>query len=75
MSVLTSSVAPTLTLPQSVWVQDVPLRAKPIPNDSKATDFPAAFIRVLRGLNVAPALINLINNGVGLPVHLHTTIY
>ncbi|GJE97021.1 tyrosyl-DNA phosphodiesterase [Phanerochaete sordida] len=43
----------------SVWLQDVPLRATPITHDSKAHDFPAAFMRVLHGVNVAPALISL----------------
>ncbi|KDQ55780.1 hypothetical protein JAAARDRAFT_159157 [Jaapia argillacea MUCL 33604] len=40
----------------TVWVQDIPLRASPIPHDPKATDFPATFERVLKALNVRSAL-------------------
>ena len=48
---------------QTAWVQDVPLREKPIPRDAKATDFPAQFERVLKALNVEAALRTLrINN-------------
>ncbi|THG97927.1 hypothetical protein EW026_g4163 [Hermanssonia centrifuga] len=47
----------------SVWVQDVSLRSTPIPHDSKAADFPSAFTRVLRAVNVAPALLTLSKNG------------
>ncbi|KIP12180.1 hypothetical protein PHLGIDRAFT_124343 [Phlebiopsis gigantea 11061_1 CR5-6] len=47
----------------SVWVQDVPLRPAPIAHDAKASDFPTAFTRVLRAVNVVPALLTLIRNG------------
>ncbi|EKM52233.1 uncharacterized protein PHACADRAFT_148739 [Phanerochaete carnosa HHB-10118-sp] len=47
----------------SVWLQDVPPRPSPIAHDSKANDFPMAFMRVLRGVNVAPALLTLTKNG------------
>ncbi|CAL1698599.1 unnamed protein product [Somion occarium] len=47
----------------SVWVQDVPLRPRPIPHESKANDFPAAWTRILHSLNVAPALITMVKNG------------
>ncbi|EPS99962.1 hypothetical protein FOMPIDRAFT_1060549 [Fomitopsis schrenkii] len=46
----------------TAWVQDVPRRPSPIAHDPKADDFPAAFVRVLHGLNVAPALTSHINN-------------
>ncbi|EMD34993.1 hypothetical protein CERSUDRAFT_54191, partial [Gelatoporia subvermispora B] len=36
----------------TAWVQDIPKRPTPIPNDPKADDFPAAWIRVLRTLNI-----------------------
>ena len=45
-------------------MQDVPQRPSPIPHDSKATDFPAAMTRVLRAVNVVPALITHAKNGV-----------
>ncbi|KAK7684382.1 hypothetical protein QCA50_012329 [Cerrena zonata] len=47
----------------SVWMQDFPLRSAPIPHDSKASDFPATWTRILRSLNVAPALITMGKNG------------
>ncbi|KJA22168.1 hypothetical protein HYPSUDRAFT_41333 [Hypholoma sublateritium FD-334 SS-4] len=41
----------------SVWLQDIPLRSKPVPHDPKATDdFAAALQRVLLGVNVKAAL-------------------
>ncbi|KZT68593.1 phospholipase D/nuclease [Daedalea quercina L-15889] len=46
----------------TAWVQDVGKRASPIAHDPKADDFAAAFIRVLRALNVGPALISHLNN-------------
>jgi len=46
----------------SVWLQDIPPRSAPIPHDPKADDFPAAFIRVLRAISVAPALISHLRN-------------
>ncbi|EPQ56055.1 phospholipase D/nuclease [Gloeophyllum trabeum ATCC 11539] len=44
----------------TVWLQDIPLRSSPIPHDPKATDFPAAFERVLKALNVRAALDNML---------------
>ncbi|TFY63635.1 hypothetical protein EVJ58_g3136 [Rhodofomes roseus] len=46
----------------TAWVQDVPKRPSPIAHDSKVDDFPAAFSRVLRALNVGPALTSHVNN-------------
>ncbi|KAG9050325.1 hypothetical protein FS837_006197 [Tulasnella sp. UAMH 9824] len=40
----------------TAWVQDIPLRVKPIEHDPKADDFPAQFQHVLSKLNFAPAL-------------------
>ncbi|KAF9480645.1 phospholipase D/nuclease [Pholiota conissans] len=41
----------------TVWLQDIPLRVKPIPHDPKSPDdFAAAFQRVLYAVNVRPAL-------------------
>ncbi|KAG8915391.1 hypothetical protein FRC01_003676, partial [Tulasnella sp. 417] len=40
----------------TAWVQDIPIRPKPIEHDPKADDFPAQFQRVLSKLNFAPAL-------------------
>ncbi|KIO27808.1 hypothetical protein M407DRAFT_72614 [Tulasnella calospora MUT 4182] len=40
----------------TAWVQDIPLRPKPIEHDPKADDFPAQFQHVLTKLNFAPAL-------------------
>jgi hypothetical protein len=51
-------------------VQDVPRRAQPIVHDAAARDFPAAFARVLRALNVAPALLALARNGVRVSLSL-----
>lgn len=48
-------------------MQDFPLRSAPIPHDSKASDFPATWTRILRSLNVAPALITMGKNGVSPP--------
>ncbi|CAL1698618.1 unnamed protein product [Somion occarium] len=47
----------------SVWVQDVLLRPRPTPHESKVNDFPAAWTRILHSLNVAPALITMVKNG------------
>ncbi|KZT19086.1 phospholipase D/nuclease [Neolentinus lepideus HHB14362 ss-1] len=44
----------------TVWLQDIPLRSKPVSHDPKATDFPAAFERVLKALNVRAALDNML---------------
>ncbi|TCD60766.1 hypothetical protein EIP91_009535 [Steccherinum ochraceum] len=46
----------------TVWVQDFPLRSSPIPHDSKATDFPATLTRILRSVNVVPALLSMVKN-------------
>ncbi|KAG8952310.1 hypothetical protein FRC04_004738 [Tulasnella sp. 424] len=40
----------------TAWVQDFPLRSKPIEHDPKADDFPAQFQHVLSKLNFAPAI-------------------
>ncbi len=49
--------SPSKSIVQSVWLQDIPLRARPIPHDPKATDdFAAALQRVLLGVNVKAAL-------------------
>jgi hypothetical protein len=41
---------------QTVWMQDFPLRDKPIAHDCTATDFPATFQNVLKAADVEPAL-------------------
>ncbi|OCH86596.1 phospholipase D/nuclease [Obba rivulosa] len=46
----------------SVWLQDIPKHPVPIRHDPKADDFAAVWIRILRALNVAPALISLLRN-------------
>ncbi|PCH43297.1 phospholipase D/nuclease [Wolfiporia cocos MD-104 SS10] len=46
----------------SAWVQDVPKRRSPIRHDPKADDFAAALVRVLRSINVGPALDNQLKN-------------
>ncbi|EGN94780.1 hypothetical protein SERLA73DRAFT_171190 [Serpula lacrymans var. lacrymans S7.3] len=41
----------------AIWLQDVPLRPQPLPNDPKAVDnFATVMQRVLHALNVRPAL-------------------
>ncbi|KAI0087489.1 tyrosyl-DNA phosphodiesterase-domain-containing protein [Irpex rosettiformis] len=52
----------------SVWVQDIPARANPLAHDPKADDFPSIMVRILRSVNVAPALITLMRNGHNLPL-------
>lgn len=52
------------TLYQTVWVQDIPIRQTPIAHDPKASDFPTAFERVLKALNVGPALTSFVHNDV-----------
>ncbi|KAI0944736.1 hypothetical protein AcW1_002374 [Taiwanofungus camphoratus] len=47
----------------TVWLQDLPARSSPIAHDPKAEDFATAMIRVLRAVNVAPALISQLRNG------------
>ncbi|KAI1791374.1 phospholipase D/nuclease [Ganoderma leucocontextum] len=46
----------------TVWVQDVPKRPSPTAADPKVEDFASAMVRVLHGVNVAPALVNLLRN-------------
>ncbi|KAH9929332.1 tyrosyl-DNA phosphodiesterase-domain-containing protein [Fomitopsis serialis] len=46
----------------TAWVQDVPKRSSPIAHDPKADDFPSAFARVLRALQVEPALLSHVKN-------------
>ncbi|KAG5650353.1 hypothetical protein H0H81_012545 [Sphagnurus paluster] len=46
-----------------VWLQDIPLRSKPIPHDPRAPqDFPTVFQGVLHALHVPPALRVMIND-------------
>jgi len=46
-------------------LQDVPLRPSPIPRDPKAIDdFPSVLQRVLRAVNVRPALSTMLNTDV-----------
>ncbi|KAF9529923.1 tyrosyl-DNA phosphodiesterase-domain-containing protein [Crepidotus variabilis] len=47
---------------QSVWLQDIPLRRKPIPHDPKADDFPGMLQKMLRGINIRPALAAMISD-------------
>ncbi|KAL6303385.1 phospholipase D/nuclease [Sparassis latifolia] len=47
----------------TIWLQDIPPRPAPVAHDSKAEDFPTAMTRVLRAVNVAPALISQLRNG------------
>ena len=49
---------------KTVWVQDVPKRPSPVAADPKVEDFASAMVRVLHGVNVAPALVNLLKNEV-----------
>ncbi|KAM5541013.1 hypothetical protein V8D89_005324 [Ganoderma adspersum] len=46
----------------TVWVQDVPKRPSPVAADPKVEDFASAMVRVLHGVNVAPALVNFLKN-------------
>ncbi|EJF61409.1 phospholipase D/nuclease [Dichomitus squalens LYAD-421 SS1] len=46
----------------TVWVQDVPKRPSPEPADPKVEDFASALVRMLHGVNVAPALVNHLKN-------------
>ncbi|PPQ68438.1 hypothetical protein CVT25_007831 [Psilocybe cyanescens] len=47
----------------SVWLQDIPLRSRPVPLDPKATDdFPTALQRALYAVNVKPALAAMIRD-------------
>uniref|UniRef100_A0A8H7XX75 Phospholipase D/nuclease n=1 Tax=Psilocybe cubensis TaxID=181762 RepID=A0A8H7XX75_PSICU len=47
----------------SVWLQDIPLRPKPIPHDPKVTDdFPSALQKTLHAVNVKPALAAMIRD-------------
>jgi len=55
----------------TVWVQDVPRRASPIPHEPKIDDFPSTFEDVLRAVNVAPALASLIATDVRRPRVYH----
>ena len=45
-------------------MQDVPKRPEPEPADPKVENFASALVRVLHGVNVAPALVNLLKNEV-----------
>lgn len=58
------NLPPILTLFKSAWVQDVPLRNKPIIHDAKAFDFPALFQNVLKAANVKPALDSFLRSDV-----------
>ncbi len=49
---------------QTVWVQDVPKLPSPVAADPKKEDFASAMVRVLHGVNVAPALVNFLSNDV-----------
>ncbi|KAF8900465.1 tyrosyl-DNA phosphodiesterase-domain-containing protein [Gymnopilus junonius] len=46
----------------SVWLQDIPLRSRPIPHDPKADDFPAVLQRMIYDINVRPALAAMIGD-------------
>ncbi|PIL25677.1 hypothetical protein GSI_11427 [Ganoderma sinense ZZ0214-1] len=49
----------------TVWVQDVP---SPVAANPKVEDFASAMVRVLHGVNVAPALVNFLKNEPNLPL-------
>jgi tyrosyl-DNA phosphodiesterase-1 len=51
---------------QSVWVQDLPMRSRPIQSDPKAGDFPSVMQQVLYAVNVAPALKTILPDHVNL---------
>ncbi|KAG6816178.1 hypothetical protein H0H87_008052 [Tephrocybe sp. NHM501043] len=58
----------TEILGKTTWLQDIPLRAKPIPHDPKAPqDFPTVLQWVLQSVHVAPALRTMINDNVRIP--------
>lgn len=65
-NVLFPSLHSTLTLiaAQSVWLQDIPLRSKPIDNRKVTDDFPAILQRTLHAVNVRPALAAMISDNV-----------
>ncbi|KDR78204.1 hypothetical protein GALMADRAFT_245252 [Galerina marginata CBS 339.88] len=47
----------------SVWLQDIPLRSRPITHDVKTTDdFPAVLQQMLHAINVRPALVAMISD-------------
>ncbi|RPD63488.1 phospholipase D/nuclease [Lentinus tigrinus ALCF2SS1-6] len=46
----------------TVWVQDIPKLPSPVAADPKQENFASAMVRVLHGVNVAPALANLLSN-------------
>ncbi|RDB17512.1 Tyrosyl-DNA phosphodiesterase 1 [Hypsizygus marmoreus] len=47
----------------TVWLQDLPLRSKPIPHDPKASeDFPSILQAMLYAINVGPALKTMFND-------------
>ncbi len=54
---------------KTVWVQDVPKRPSPAAADPKVEDFASAMVRVLHGVNVAPALVNFLKNEVRPPLY------
>jgi tyrosyl-DNA phosphodiesterase-1 len=49
---------------QSVWLQDIPLRSKPIDGRKVTDDFPAILQYVLHSVNVRPALAAMISDNV-----------
>ena len=49
---------------QTVWVQDIPKLPSPVAADPKQENFASAMVRVLHGVNVAPALANFLSNDV-----------
>ena len=50
---------------QAVWLQDVPPRPMPIPHERKVMDdFPSIMQKILRAVNVHPALENMLANDV-----------
>lgn len=50
---------------QAVWLQDVPLRDKPMPHERKVVDdFPSIMQKILHAVNVHPALANMLANDV-----------
>ncbi|KAN0079823.1 Tyrosyl-DNA phosphodiesterase domain containing protein [Tylopilus felleus] len=47
----------------AVWLQDVPLRDKPMPHERKVVDdFPSIMQKILHAVNVHPALANMLAN-------------
>lgn len=61
---LSSRSTLTLITAQSVWLQDIPLRSKPIDNRKVTDDFPAILQRALHAVNVRPALAVMISDNV-----------